>query len=236
MLQSLDPVAQYGNANGWRLRYRTVLVEGTTDSSLFQQSAHLALEETGVDLLGDELIFVAAGEGEAGGTRGVSKQLVTLRGIANNYLQPNGRPFYRFIGLYDSDAAGNKAVKGIQQFDRSIIEYKDVFNLRPIMPFSDNVESSVLRRRFDEANAEYKGLDWELEDLLPSNFVKAFDCDYPNDIRNRIEKSGKIHYEFSQGSKARFHRYIRKHAVHADVKEVLNVIRAMRCYFNLPMI
>lgn len=235
MVQDLDIVKVYGQSLGWDLHHRTILVEGTTDVALFLLAAHLELEKTGVDLLGKELAIVAAGEKDRGGTRGVSRELICLRGYARTLLMSNGRPRYRFVGLFDSDRAGNIAVKGIQNFDTSILEYKDVFRLRPIMPCGGNIDPKSLKTRSEQLNLEYKGLDWETEDLLTDDFIDAFRVDYPTAVRGIKSAGGMIHREFTLDGKSRLHKYIRENAMHDDLTRVINVIRAMRFYLGLPM-
>ena len=165
----VDPVALYAMYLGFVIRPRTVLVEGTTDVDLFQLAAHLERRATGIELLGGDLAFVAAGERERGGTRGVIRELVCLRGLGRASLLQNGRPRYRFIGLFDNDKAGKLAVKAARELDSTILEYKDVFRLWPVMPLSGNLDPTSLKKTFEQANSNFKGLDWELEDLLPED-------------------------------------------------------------------
>ena len=129
---------------------------------------------TGTDLLGADLAFVAAGIGDLGGTRGVCREFMCLRGLARNCLSQDSRPRYRFIGLFDNDKAGKQAVRTARAFDTSILEYKDVFRLWPVMPLPDNLDPGTVEKAFERANARYKGLEWEIEDLLPQEFFDAF--------------------------------------------------------------
>lgn len=236
MAQEFDTVAAYGRLLGWNLRPRTVLVEGTTDEALFHLAARLEYEKTGIDLFADELTVIAAGKGDQGGTRGVNRELIRLQGYARTYLLPNGRPRYRFIGLFDNDKAGIEAVKGIRNFDASILEYKDVFRLRPVMPCKGHFDPKTLKRTFDELNASYKGLDWELEDLLPNEFIDAFLADHQGAVHRETEMGGKIHRDFTSDGKAQLHRYIRDYAIWEDLVTTIDVIKALRFYFFLPQL
>ncbi len=92
--QENDFVAQYASSLGFSIRIRTVLVEGTTDVELFNLAARLEQEKTGIDLLKDDLAFVAAGERDRGGTKGVIRELNAFRCMARNCLLSNGRPKY----------------------------------------------------------------------------------------------------------------------------------------------
>ena len=234
MAHEFDHVFTYGQAQGWELRPRTVLVEGTTDVKLYRLTARLERERTGAELLADDLTFVAAGEGDQGGTRGVVRELNALRCFARTSLMPNGRPRYRFIGLFDNDDSGRKAINGARTVDRSILEYKDVFRLRPIMPSEGNLDPRALGTLFDRLNANYKGLDWELEDLLPTDFLEAFLAEYPSAVLRTTPMADKTHRDFTPDGKARLHRYIRDNAMSKDLVAVVDVIKALRFYLCLP--
>ena len=82
-----DIVAQYGVSKGWSLKSRCVLVEGTSDVVLINLAAKLFEAYTGRSVL-EDLAFVAAGEGDRGGTRGVIRELITLNrpGFAGDRL------------------------------------------------------------------------------------------------------------------------------------------------------
>lgn len=233
MAEELDTVKRYGLALGWELRSRTVLVEGTTDAELFQLAARLERNKTGVDLLGGELAIVAAGAGDQGGTRGVIRELVCLRGLARTCLLPNGRPRYRFVGLFDNDKAGRQAVSAARNLDTSILEYKDVFRLWPVLPSGGNLDPKTLQKSFDRENTHYNGLDWELEDLLPEQFFDAFLADHPNAVTKTTSIGGKIHRDLTRDGKAHLHRFVKRYAMHEDLLSVIDVLRAIRFYVCL---
>lgn len=234
MAEELDSVARYGMALSFAVRPRTVLVEGTTDAELFELAARLEREATGIDLLGAELAIIAAGVGDLGGTRGVIRELVCLRGLARTCLLQNGRPRYRFIGFFDNDKAGKQAVTAARDIDSSILEYKDVFRLWPVMPLPGNLDPGSVRKTFERENTDYKGLEWELEDLLPQKFVEAFLFDYPMAIAHTKLMAGKVHRDLTRDGKARLHRFIKQHAIRADLDAVVEVLKAIRYYLNLP--
>lgn len=234
MARGFDTVAAYGRSLGWDLQPRTVLVEGTKDLALFQLAARLEREKTGTDLFGNGLGIIAPGEGDQGGTRGVIRELNALRCLARASLMANGRPRYRFIGLFDNDNAGRLAIGGARVVDTSILEYKDVFRLRPVMPCTGNLDPKTLAKTFDRLNADYKGLDWELEDLLPTDFLDAFLADHPTAVCRTTPIADKIHRDFTSDGKARLHRYIRDNAMQKDLGAVVDVIKAIRFYLCLP--
>jgi hypothetical protein len=233
MKGDMDFVVLYGRALGWNLRPKTVLVEGTTDVDLFQLAASLERSETGIDLLGGDLAIEAAGVGDRGGTRGVVRELISLRNFGRTCLLPDGRPRYRFVGLFDNDCAGRQAVKLARVLDASVMEYKDVFRIQPVMPTSGNLDPRTLQRNFERSNSVYKGLDWELEDLLPREFLEAFFSENPNSCSKKLNIGEKVHHDFSRDGKARLHRFIREHAMYDDLGSVIDVLKAIRFYLCL---
>jgi len=229
----LDPVAQYGLACGLAVRPRTILVEGSTDAGLFQLAARFEVEASGINLLGQDLAIVAAGSGDAGGTRGVIRELVALRAMARICLLPNGRPRYRFIGLFDNDKAGKQAVHAVHELDRSVLEFKDVFRLWPVMPLSSNLDPGALQRAFEKANAGLKGMEWELEDMLPNEFYELFLSEYPGAVWRSATADGKVHRDLTTDGKARFHRFIKQNAMPGDLASIVEVLKALRVYLGL---
>lgn len=234
MTNELDFVERYGMAQGFVIRPRTVLVEGTTDVELFQFAARLEWQKTGINLLNGDISIVAAGERDRGGTYGVIRELLSLRGMARTCLLPSGIPRYRFMGLFDNDNAGKEAVTLARKIDTSILEYKDVYRLWPIMPLPGIMDPGAVQRAFDQANANYKRLEWELEDFLPQSFFEAFIYDYPTAVSHTTPMAGKVHRDLTRDGKAKFHRFIKLNAVHADLIQVIDVIKAIRFYLNCP--
>jgi len=218
---------------GFIVRPRTILLEGTTDADLFALAAREERRRTGVDLFGNEFAMAAAGAGDEGGTTGVIRELTRLKGYARITLLPNGRPKYRFIGLFDNDAAGRYAVRTANIFDTSIVEYRDVFRLRPKMPETSNLDPSALGRAFDKQNEPHQKLDWEVEDLFGTAFLQAFIKAEAIMPRKTFEIAGQIHREWSADGKARLHRFIRENAIHDDLSQVIEVIRILRTYLGL---
>ena len=233
MSEQVDFVARYANAIGLDIRVRTVLVEGTTDVDLFRLAADFERRTTGISLLDGDFAVCACGIGDLGGTSGIIRELVCLRGYARADLLPNGRPRYRFVGLFDNDKSGRHAVKAIKEIDGSILEFKDVFRLWPVMPLTSNLDPTGMQRLFERENAAYAGLDWELEDLLPRGFVDAFLVDNPAVMSRAAECAGRIHRDLTRDGKARLHRFTKEYAMRDDLKNVMEVLRALRRYLGL---
>jgi hypothetical protein len=212
------------------------LVEGTTDVDLFTLAARLEQRATGVDLLGSELAIVAAGERDRGGTQGVIRELVSLRSFSRTCLARNGQPIYRFVGLFDNDKAGQQAVKAARSLDTSIIEFKDVFRIHPVMPTTGNLDPKTLQKTFERENNNYKGLYWELEDLLPDHFFDAVIAEHPNVVVKTIQIGDKSHWDLSRDGKARLHQFTKQYAIREDLNAVIDVLKALRFYMCLPAV
>lgn len=227
-----DPFAMYALSKGYNARSRTVIVEGSTDHDLFELAARLERNASGKNLLA-ELAFIPAGERDQGGTNGVVREILCFRAFARTTLLPNGRPRYRVAALVDNDKHGHQAIKYMRQYDISITECKDVFILWPEMPLTENRDPIGMQRMLENANARYKGLDWEPEDLLPANFVEAFEREHSAGISRKTVREGKVHRDFTPDGKARFHRFIKQHAMHGDVAKVIEALQALRCYLGL---
>ena len=231
----LDLVASYARARGWNLRRRTILVEGTTDEDLFALARRLEMQRSGVDLYANGLSVVASGIGDQGGAKAVVRELSALRCMAHASLTPDGRGKYRFVGLFDNDDAGRRAVAGAHSWDSSLIEYRDVFRLRPMMPRSGGLAPGALKRLFRVRNAGYEAMDWELEDLIDADFVAAFVSDFTGVLRDATTVGAKVHRRFTPDGKAKLHRYVREHAMWQDVELVVDVLWSMRYYLGLPV-
>ena len=230
---SIDIVALYGQSHGWQLKPRTVLVEGTSDVSLFEIAAGLYQKATGKNILGD-MAIVAAGERDRGGVKGVVRELVTLRNLATGHLSPAGLRVYRIIGLFDSDAAGNKAVIGAREWDTTISEYRDVFRLRPVMPKTGNLDPTALQRTTDTQNLPFKGLIWELEDLVSPLFMAQFLEAHQTAQTREITIGGRVHRELTRDGKSHLVRYCAQRATLESLGELIQVAHALRHYLNLP--
>ena len=233
MPEPLDPLATYARSKGYTARARIVLVEGTTDHDLYELAARFERQASGNDLLSD-LAFIPAGQRDEGGTHGVVRELLCFRAFAGTILLPNGRPKYRICALLDNDKFGRQAVRTVRQYDISIIECRDVFLLWPEMPPTKNRDPNTIKRMLEAANARYKGLDWEPEDLLPEDFIAEFEREHGTGVTRRTPIEGKIHRDFNADGKARFHHFIKRNAMHVDMIKVIEMLRSFRSYLGLP--
>lgn len=228
-----DHIASHAEKLGLDIKYKTVLVEGTTDVALINKAARLELSRSGIDLL-DGLSFIAAGEKDRGGVSGVVRELIVYRGMSRSCLNANGRPLYRFIGLLDNDDAGRRALKLAHTLDSSILEYKDLFRLRPVMPLPGNLDPGSVAGTFKRSNELYERLDWELEDLVSKDLFELLEAEHGAVIKSRDVAEGMTHYELTRDGKAKLHMIAREHAVYSDLTSVIDLLHAVRSYFNLP--
>jgi len=236
MVDNLDFIALYAREKNFKIQPRTIFVEGITDVKLFELAAQLEKEQTGIDLLGNKLAIIAAGEGDDGGAKGVCRELVVFKNISGRYLLPSGRPKYRFIGLFDNDKAGRQAVSDVRKTDTSILEFKDVFRLWPVMPQSPNRDPDSLRKSFELENGRYKigtCIDWELEDLLPKTLTDVFLDDFPTAVIRSNHIHDKTHRDWTPDGKAQLHRFIKQNAIRSDLDAVIGVLRVFWHYLGI---
>ena len=111
-----------------------MIVEGESDVALISHARHLFLSEQRVDIFGGDFAVLAAGRGDDGGVDGVNRRLNAARQIAEADVGPDGTSKFRFIGLFDNDEAGRRAMSRACNFDRRVVRYQDIFLLNPVMP------------------------------------------------------------------------------------------------------
>ncbi|MBN1667455.1 MAG: hypothetical protein JW862_10210, partial [Anaerolineales bacterium] len=123
--------------------------------------------------------------------------------------------------------------RDVRKTDSSIVEFKDIFRLMPVMPNTTNRDPEGLKNCFEESNKRYKGLDWELEDLLPEALTNAFFHDFPTAIirKNRIED--KVHSDLTRDGKAKLHQFIRQNAIRSDLEAVISVLKVFWLYLGI---
>ncbi|HEX3485073.1 MAG TPA: hypothetical protein VHT51_08430 [Micropepsaceae bacterium] len=226
-------VEGYAAKLGWNVRPCNVVVEGTSDVELLCLAAAHYHERHKTAILGDQIAILAAGKGNDGGVDGVNRRLNAARQLADADRAPDGSLRFRFIGLYDNDRAGRRAVENACDFDRRLVRYADLFLLHPIMPLACGADHATLRRRFETDNVKYKGLDWEVEDLISERLLLAFEKAEPAALQNVLEIGGREHREFTPEGKRSLHKFVGAHATLEDFTEVVKLIRALRDYLRL---
>ncbi|MEC6746314.1 hypothetical protein [Pseudomonas qingdaonensis] len=229
----MDIVKQYGASLGIDLQPKTVFVEGTSDVLLFQLAARKLKESRSVDILSG-FALLAAGEGDRGGTQGVLNQLIVLRGLSEQLVDANGNPIYKMIGLLDNDKAGQSAIKAGRAF--SLLEYRDLFRIRQIMPSTGGRDPKSLERSFEAKNLKFKGLNWELEDLVGASLINMFLEEYPTSLIKEYSTEGAIHREFTRDGKSKLIRFCKEYADLDNLQGVIHVLHAIRHFINIPKV
>jgi hypothetical protein len=218
---------------GWTVAKVNVLVEGTHDVSLVNHAANLYRSAHGVDLLGTDLAIMPAGLGSDGGVEGINRRLPTLRQVAAADPDQSGKLRHRFMGLYDNDFAGRKAIAAISAYDATIKKFSEVFLLRPAMSLKGGADHRALQQRFERDNGLYKDLDWEIEDLVNPIFLDLFEGDYPTAVRSRSTCANLTHRNFTEQGKRDLVKYVIKHSNLDDLVDIIRLIRALRDYGHL---
>jgi hypothetical protein len=165
----------------------------------------------------------------------LNRRLNVARQLADADRGADGSLRYRFVGLYDNDRAGRRAIENACAFDRRLLRYEDVFLLHPIMPLASGSDHATLRRRFEQENNHFKGLDWEIEDLLSERIFATFQILKPQAVVKVERCGGRAHRELTRDGKRQLHQFVKETAILEDVVEVVKVIRALRDYFRLKI-
>ena len=66
-----------------------------------------------------------------------------------------------------------------------------------------------------------------------AGFQTAFNEEHPSAQLKMVTNNGFVHRDFTRNGKARFHRYVREHALREDMVGVCDVLRSMRRYLNM---
>ncbi|MCK1607341.1 hypothetical protein IVB02_39695 [Bradyrhizobium sp. 166] len=128
---------------------------------------------------------------------------------------------------------GQQAVRAATALDTSIVEFRDVFRLHPHMPTSGNLDPKTLQKAFERENLAYKGLNWELEDLLPNHFFDLLVQDHPSAVIRADKVADKVHWELTRDGKALLRKMIRQFGTHADLSATIAVLKAFHFYCSI---
>lgn len=218
---------------GWTIAKVNILVEGTHDVSLITHAAGLFSQACGEEILGPDLAVMPAGIGNEGGVEGINRRLPTLRQVAAADPDQSGKLRYRFLGLYDSDRAGRRAIAAISSYDATIKKYSEVFLLRPVMSLKGGADHRAVQQRFERDNEPYKDLDWEMEDLINPSFLDLFEEEFPTAVSRRTTTLDRTHRDFTEQGKRDLIKFVKDHATLDELWDVIRLIRALRDYGHL---
>jgi hypothetical protein len=90
-----------------------------------------------------------------------------------------------------------------------------------------------VQKTFEKENGCYKGLDWELEDLVSPSLIEAFQAEHPTAVAHIASVGGRVHRDLTKDGKAHFHRFIGQHAIRADMSALIDLLKALRFYLGL---
>lgn len=231
--QELDYIDAYARSAGLVVKPRTVFVEGTSDVQYFKIAADLEAASGGPSLLDESFCITAAGERDQGGVDGVVQQVMTFMKLGRTLLDRDGRAVYRFLGLFDNDFAGRRALKLTTTLNLGIQEFKDVFCLYPLMNPAVG-DPAAVGRAIRNANVGFSAIDWEIEDMLDPNFLDVFEQSNPSAVKSKVESPGKhIHREYTVEGKAALLRFTRENAIRSDVDRIVAALIGLRSYIRV---
>ena len=218
---------------GWQIARTTVIVEGTSDVTFLFRASELYAQSYGHPIIDQDFAVVAAGQGDEGGVDGVNRMLVTMRQTALADRDAMGKVRFRFGGLFDKDYAGKRAFNLAPQFDPSVQRYRDIFLLQPVMPeVGDGISDRMIEAT--QANITYSDLDWEIEDLCSESFHQGFESRHSGLAPGKVQRSDRIHRDFTRQAKSQLVRDFCDHATLQDALEMVNLIRVLRGYMGVP--
>lgn len=227
-------VEDWAQQIGWPVGQRNVIVEGTIDVGFLGCAQELYNTDRGIDIFDGGFAVLAAGRGEDGGVDGVNRRLNAARQLAEVDLTSDGAQKFRFIGLYDNDEAGRRAIRQANSFDRRVVPYQDVFLLHPVMPPADGSPGSVVEERARFLNRSFDKLNWEIEDLLSKDLLLSFEKDYPSAVVRKTRRGGMTHRDFTRQGKVELIRFVKRKATLRDMMAMVRLICALRDYLGLP--
>jgi hypothetical protein len=224
-------VERYAGPLGWNLARNNVIVEGTSDVAYLTRASELHAAERGRHLLDGDLAIVASGQGDDGGVDGVNRRLNFFWQLAEGERDANGALLYRFIGLFDKDAAGRSAFAVASRFDRRIQPYVDIFLLHPVMPvFTPGYDRSM---EIAQVNVPFGRIDWEIEDLCSERIWATFTAEHPDAVISNHVAGGRRHRELLPDRKPQLRRIFLEQATFADASGFIGLLRMLRLYLGL---
>ena len=226
-------VEDWAQQIGWQIRQRNVIVEGTIDVEFLTHARELYLADRGIDIFDESFAILAAGRGDDGGVDGVNRRLNVARQLAEVDLTSDQARRFHFIGLFDNDEAGRRAIRRANLFDRRVVLYQDVFLLHPVMPPAAGSTGSVVQTRAASLNRRHNNLNWEIEDLLSESLLLSFENEHPSAVVRTTQQSNLTHWDFTRQGKGKLIRFVKREAGLADMMGLVRLVCALRDYLGL---
>ena len=102
------------------------------------------------------------------------------------------------------------------------------------MPQDGSLDPAALQRSFENLNEPYKGLTWELEDLVNAEFMELFLSEHPSALVREVSVFDSVHRELTRDGKSQLVRFCKDHSELQDLERIVEVLHALRHYLNLP--
>ncbi len=226
-------VREFAAQRGWPFTTCNLMFEGTTDIEYLGAANDLYVRAHGLHLLGGDLAAFAVGQRDQGGTDNLVQRLQTLKSMMlDDPSDINGEPF-RVLAVVDYDYDGKRALytltKGV-----GLREYEDVIVLRHKLPRVTQ-DPYDLRKRVEEANACWPGLDCEIEDFVHESVLQAFAADFPNACSGQpVQRDGAHHYNWLGHMKPKLAAYVREYAELRDLEQLVELLKFLRFLLRLP--
>lgn len=214
---------------GWRVGRRTIIVEGDQDEAYLKLASKLHYRERGVEILDDCFAVVSAGTGDDGGVSGVTRRFLFARQLAASDLHA-GAPALRFFALFDGDHAGRTAMGSLKKLDPGVVEWRDVFLLRPMMPIAGG---DAIRASIEACNREFGNVDCEIESFVGDELFALFCEDEriePLSGRRRNYKDR----DLNTAQKGRLKMFVEHHADFSSLEALVALALALRSYVGCP--
>jgi hypothetical protein len=235
-LKKLGPgemVREFAAQRGWPFTTCNVIFEGTTDVEHLLTADDRYFREYALRLLGKDLAVFAVGQRDQGGTENIVQRLQTLKSlIVDDPLDVNGQ-YFRILAVVDNDSMGKKALhtltKGV-----GLREYEDVIVLRHRLPRVTQ-DPYELKKRIEDANAAWVGLDCEIEDFIGEPILRAFAADFPGSCVGTPDiRDGAYHFNWHGLSKPPLAAYVRDYAELHDLSSLVEALKFLRFLLRLP--
>lgn len=220
---------------GWPIRKNNILVEGESDLNYFKLADEFYTRETSRTLIGSDLAIFPTGSGDAGGTYGLLDGFPQLRNHIRLDTASDDKELFRVVVLLDNDKAGRDAMRRLMAGDTELLENRDLFLLRRVLPRGTR-EYYQLTRHIEQENNAWKELDCEIEDLIHRTLIELF-IEENHGCLHRTRPSVILenahHYEFADAVKPNLFRFVRKHAEFDQLVSVIEVLKSLRFYLRL---
>jgi hypothetical protein len=228
-----DLVRGYAGLFHWPVAERTVVVEGEHDQRYLALADRLYFEKTGLRLLGKRLSAFPTGIGDDGGAFGLQRHFHPLRAIMDRDVTQDGRKVFHAVALFDDDLEGKRGFAALSGQHLNYRKWRDVFLLQRVIPRTTR-DPDHLAKLVCEANAAWKGMDCEIEDLISVDVIKAFLVDNSGAMSRPLEERvGGAHCFFKPHFKASFIRFVEANALLCDINSIVETLKSLRFHLGL---